>query len=221
MTQSGILYTAEMDLPDADIEPFLAWYAFRHAPDLYQAGFHVCTCYRAVEGDMNILDVYQAASPDVFTSPVYRSMMANDPYGRELMLRRRNKAHTIYAQLAGAPLTNCQAAKLDADWVSLIHFAAQEVVAAEIAEFMVADGDLIAPAAKSWRLAHRTADHPTNTTFRPRCLLLIEWGERPPPHVRPAKHLQDRCGGEVSQMDSFVGYRIYPWPNRKPAGLGG
>jgi hypothetical protein len=26
-----LLYTAELDLPDADIEPFKQWYAFRHA----------------------------------------------------------------------------------------------------------------------------------------------------------------------------------------------
>jgi hypothetical protein len=80
MTQANILYTAEMDLPDTDIEAFLAWYAFRHAADLYQAGFQVCTCYRAIEGDMNILDLYEATSPDVFSTPEYRGIMANDPY---------------------------------------------------------------------------------------------------------------------------------------------
>ena len=45
-----ILYSAELDLPEADIPAFSAWYGGRHAPDLYQAGFTVCTCYRAVEG---------------------------------------------------------------------------------------------------------------------------------------------------------------------------
>jgi hypothetical protein len=35
----------------------------------------------------------------------------------------------------------------------------------------------------------------------------------------PAKHLQDRFGSGISQMNSFVGYRVYPWPNRRTASL--
>ena len=97
-----------MDLPDADIEAFLNRYAFRHAADLYQVGFKVCTCYRAVEGDMNILDLYEAPSPDVFTSPEYRRMMPKDPYAAELMVRRRNKAHTVYSQRYAAAQPDCE-----------------------------------------------------------------------------------------------------------------
>ena len=44
-----LLYTAELDLADADIEPFLEWYAYRHAPDVYEVGLLTCSCYRALD----------------------------------------------------------------------------------------------------------------------------------------------------------------------------
>ena len=47
----------------------IAWYAFRHAPDIYQIGFDVCTSYRSVAGDMTILDLYEIDSVDIFDTP--------------------------------------------------------------------------------------------------------------------------------------------------------
>ena len=65
-----IFYTAELDFTaDEAINNFIAWYAGRHAPDLYRAGFEVCACYRAVDGGPAILDAYQAPSWNVFLSP--------------------------------------------------------------------------------------------------------------------------------------------------------
>lgn len=221
MTRAGILYTAEMDLPDADVAAFLSWYGFRHAADLYQAGFQVCTCYRAIEGDMNILDLYQAASAEVFTTPRYRAMMANDPYAGGLMVKRRNKAHTVYEQHLVTPGdANGEAPPLDADWISLIRFAASEPVEAELAKLLAEDESAgpVGAGAKRVRLAHRTTDHPTNPTFRPRCMLVIEWAERPPAQVRPAHFLRDRFSDDICEVDSFVGYRVYPWPNRSGPG---
>ena len=186
MTHAGILYTAEMDLPDADVEAFLSWYGFRHAADLYQAGFRVCTCYRAIEGDMNILDLYQAASAEVFTTPGYRAMMANDPYAAELMVKRRNKAHTVYAQhLVTPPMQMARPPCWMPTWISLIRFAASERVEAELAKLLAGDESAVAVGvgATRVRLAHRTVDHPTNPTFRPRCVLVVEMAERPPAEV--------------------------------------
>ena len=66
------LYTSEMDLAPEHIDAFVQWYAFRHAPDIYQIGFDVCTSYRGVAGDMNILDLYEIDSVDIFDTPQYR-----------------------------------------------------------------------------------------------------------------------------------------------------
>ena len=63
-----LLYTAELDLAEADIEPFRQWYANRHAPDVYQCGFLTCTCYQAEEGDMNLLDMYELPDASAFRS---------------------------------------------------------------------------------------------------------------------------------------------------------
>ena len=46
------LYTSELDIPEEHIDAFVNWYAFRHAPDIYQIGFDVCTSYRGIAGDM-------------------------------------------------------------------------------------------------------------------------------------------------------------------------
>ena len=42
-----IVYVAELNIAPADLPVFSAWYAGRHAPDLYQLGFRTCTSYRA------------------------------------------------------------------------------------------------------------------------------------------------------------------------------
>jgi hypothetical protein len=66
-----LLYTAELDLPDADIEPFKQWYASRHAPDVYHSGFLTCTCYRMRGGDMNLFDLYELQDWAIFEHPRY------------------------------------------------------------------------------------------------------------------------------------------------------
>jgi hypothetical protein len=220
MTNAGILYTAELDLAEADIEPFNRWYAGRHVPDLYQVGFQVCTCYRAIEGDMNLLDLYEAASWEIFNSPEYRGMGARDPYGAELMTKRRNKAHTVYAQRLITPHASGKAALLNADWVSLVRFDAAGPTEQQVADFVTTTeaARLIGLGARRVRLAHRTTDHPTYPTFRPRSMLLIEWPQRPATEAAPARHLQDRFPGALSHVDSFIGYRLYPWPDRKGTG---
>src|SRR5690606_35392384 len=93
-----LLYTAELDLADGDIEPFLQWYAYRHAPDVYQVGIRTCTCYRVSGGDMNLFDLYELPDWALFETERYRGMADRDPYMAPLMQKRRNKAHTIYDQ---------------------------------------------------------------------------------------------------------------------------
>jgi len=92
---TALLYTAELDLADADVRPFLDWYAYRHVPDLFPLGFVSCACYRTSGADMNLFDIYEIPSHEVFSAPGYRRMNERDPYAARILEKRRNKAHTI------------------------------------------------------------------------------------------------------------------------------
>jgi hypothetical protein len=214
-----IIYTAELDYPQADLAHFADWYAYRHAPNLYEAGFRTCTCYRAVTGGMDVIDIYEAESAAVFDAPRYRAMGPKDPYVAEILTKRLDKAHTVYDQLLIAPpAPPGETPALDADWISLIRFAAATATDDRIAAWL-GDGEtarLFALGAKRLRFAQRTGDHPVYTTHRPRCLFLIEWPERPPRDADTQRRMSERFGNEISDVDTFVGYRLYPWPD-KPA----
>jgi hypothetical protein len=119
-----ILYTAELDLAEADMPSFYDWFASRHVPDLQASGFRACSCYRAIEGGMDILDVYELPNTDAFKQPRYLEMGKRDSYAAAILGRRTDKSNTVYTQrvLGG---TRAEAAlPLDADWVSLIRFDA-------------------------------------------------------------------------------------------------
>ena len=63
---TSLLYTAELDLAEPDVKPFLDWYAYRHAPDLVPLGFGSSACYGATGGDMNLFDIYEIPNHDIF-----------------------------------------------------------------------------------------------------------------------------------------------------------
>lgn len=202
-----ILYTAELDLADADIPPFRDWFAGRHASDLYEAGLKVCTCYRAVEGGMSIIDIYEADDWAVFNGPAYVGIRPRDPYGPEILERRRNKSHTVYANDQGAIARG----PFRADFVSLARF---EAPAEAEAKLRAALGGA-APLAQRVRLVARTTDHPRNPTFRPRLMLLAEWNDRPPSAAALDEWVTAQLGAAPESLDHFVGQRIYPWPDRR------
>lgn len=214
-----ILYTAELDYPEEALAGFLEWYAFRHAPDLYACGFRSCACYRAVEGGMDIVDVYEAPSASVFTTPRYRSLADRDRYVAAILSKRRAKAHTVYEHEMLAPAPAGEMAPLDADWLSLLRFAAVPEADDRVGAWLAREEAprLAALGAKRLRLAFRGIDHPAYTTHRPRGLVLVEWPHRPPPEAELRQRLAAAFAVTVSALDAFIGYRLYPWPDKSGA----
>ncbi len=207
-----LIYTAELDLDDADVEPFLDWYAYRHAPDVYRAGFQTCTCYRVSGGDMNLFDLYELPSWDVFETPHYREMRGRDPYMDALMAKRRNKAHTVYEQCLIAPYSDEPC--LDADWISVFRFAVPDDADEAIAAILARHQPLFAASGlRRIRYAVRGRDHPRNPTFRPRCMVVAEWAEQPPADTGIPDVLFDAAGDTITDDTAVTGRRVYPWPS--------
>ncbi len=214
------IYTSELEIPDDQIDAFVQWYAFRHAPDIYQIGFEVCTSYRAVAGNMAILDLYEIQSVDIFDTPRYRTIAQTDPYSAELLARRTDKAHGIYSQVFVAPEPVDTRALLNADWVSVERFDCED----ETALTAYLDGGeaerILLAGAKRVRLVARTKAGPRHVSHRPRWILLVEWPQQPAIDDVGAR-LQAHFGSQVSATSHFTGYRLYPWPDRPetlPAG---
>ena len=216
---SKILYSAELELPEEDIPAFNAWFAGRHAADLYQAGFDVCTCYRAVRGGMTLIDFYEAPDASLFEAEAYRKIGPADVYGPPLMAKRLDKAHTVYTYRAGAPAGAAadSAAPFHADWVAFARFAASPTDATRLAAAIegAAGERLIAAGVRRVRLAERGPDHPRNPTHRPAYIVIAEWDDEPPDAADIGRFVTSQIS--TSGLDSFVGYRIYPWPD-KPRG---
>ena len=199
-----LLYTAELDLEEADVASFLQWYAFRHAPDVYEVGLLSCRCYRTFGGDMNLFDLYELPDWSLFETARYQGMRGRDPYMGPLMETRRNKAHTIYDQQLIHPAATPPS--LDCDWISVARFAAPPALDEAIVGALT---DLKGP--NRVRYATRGKDHPRNPTFRPRCMVVTEWSGRPGADL--AGLLRRVGGSAITDLDSFTGHRVYPWPD--------
>lgn len=210
------LYTSELDIDDAHIEAFANWYAFRHAPDIYQIGFDVCTSYRGIAGEMTILDLYEIDSADIFDTPQYRTIAQTDPYGTEILANRRNKAHTVYTQVFVAPEPVNTRALLNADWVSVERFEFTDPDKERLYRYLDAGEAerILLAGAKRVRLAARTKAGPMHVSHRPSYMLLAEWPQRPG-LADVGKRLREHFGGAISDPSFFVGYRLYPWVDRK------
>lgn len=210
-----LLYTAELDLAEADIEPFLQWYAYRHAPDVFRAGFHTCACYRVDDPGMNLFDLYEIPSWNLFETAWYRGMGGRDPYMAALMAKRRNKAHTVYEQRAIAP--NAPGPCLDADWVSIFRFAVDDETFddAIVAALTRHQPLMAASGLKRIRYATRGQDHPTNPTFRPGGMVVAEWSDKPPADCGIPDVLHAAAGEAISDDSAVTGYRVYPWRDRR------
>lgn len=192
-----LLYTAELDLAEPDLRPFLDWYAFRHAPDVYEVGLLSCTCYRVLDGDMNLFDLYELPDWSLFEGERYQGMRARDPYMDALMERRRNKAHTVYDQRLISPPADPPS--LGGDWIAVARF---EAAADQDQAIMESLGRITG--ARRVRYATRGKDHPRNPTFRPRCMVVTEWDARPSVDLATVLGLTAQC---------FLGHRVYPWPD--------
>lgn len=205
-----ILYTAEMQLPSDQMEAFDAWYAYRHAPDLYQAGFLACTSFRGSGGGMNVLNLYCLSGWETFERPEYRAIGKRDPHGAPIIAAATAKANTPYAIRASAPAL--AGAQIDGSWLTAVRFEADDRVEAALAEGLEA-GALTGSGALRAHLVRRARPHPTAPSDRPSHAILIEWADRPPPGD-PMSALP--CG-PLAEARTFVGCRAYPWPDRRQA----
>lgn len=209
------LYTSELDLAEEDIRPFIEWYAFRHAPDIFQAGFDNATSYRAVEGDMAIFDLYEIESVDLFERAEYKTIHAADIYSADVLGRRRSKTHTIYSHLFVAPEVVEDRPLLNSDWIAVERFSLEP--AAEDMVAFLASGEaerLLLAGARRVRLAMRSKGHPRLPSFRPPYLLLSEWPDRPD-MTSFRSSLAGRFGPSLGDWTSFIGFRLYPWPDKR------
>lgn len=208
-----ILYTAELDLPDEDVDAFLRWFAFRHVPDLARAGFPVWACYRAIEGDMNLIDIYELPAFEVLTGPTYTGMGGRDGHAADILAKRRDKSNTVYAQRPITPETFGEPS-LDADWVSIIRFEADPETAGTIERALEADAARLSDlGAQRIRFAERRQDHPVYSTHRPRWLAMAEWAAQPPETASLSALLAGIPAAALSNVKPFTGYRVYPWPD--------
>ncbi len=209
------LYTSELDLPEEYIKPFFDWYAYRHAPDIYQIGFEICTSYRAIEGDMSIFDLYEINTVDVFDTAKYRAVSANDPYSGPLLANRKAKAHSIYSQLYVAPEPEDSRPLLNSDWIRVDRFDAPQTDLQALLDYLDAGEAerVLLAGAKRVRLARRTKAGPKHVSHRPPYMVLSEWPERPALSDIGAA-LAKRFANDVCDQSTFVGYRLYPWADR-------
>ena len=209
------LYTSELDLPEEHIKPFFDWYAYRHAPDIYQIGFEVCTSYRAIEGDMAIFDLYEINTVDVFDTAKYRAVSANDPYSGPLLANRKAKAHSIYSQLYVAPEPEDKRPLLNCDWLRVDRFNSGDVTSDAISAWL--DGGeaerILLAGAKRIRLAMRTKAGPKHVSHRPPYMLMSEWADKPAV-ADIGTRLATKFGNSIADQSTFVGYRLYPWADR-------
>ena len=210
------LYTSELDIPEEHIDAFVNWYAFRHAPDIYQIGFDVCTCYRGIAGDMMILDLYEIDSVDIFDTPQYRTIAQTDPYSAAILAHRSNKAHTVYSQVFVAPVPVDARPLLNADWISVERFECADPDKDALLAYLdsgEAERILLA-GAKRVRMAARTKAGPKHVSHRPTYMLLAEWPEQPA-IVDIGDRLGSRFGPAIHDRSFFVGHRLYPWVDRQ------
>lgn len=209
-----ILYTAELGLEEEDVPIFLDWYAFRHVPDIVACGFSICCCYRAVEGDMTFLDLYELPSRKVFTNPRYTRLAVRDVYAPAILGKRRDKSNTLYRQRAIAQNLSGDGPTLDADWVTAVRFEASAGAAGAVEDGLRGEATrLFALGALRLRFAERTENHPVYTTHRPRWIALAEWPRRPPHDASLAAVLDSLSVPGVTEVKPFTGFRVYPWPD--------
>lgn len=213
-----VLYVAEVDYPPEQLTRdggFTAWYAHRHAPDLIRAGFRTATSYRAVSGGMAALNVYEVPDTSVFAGPIYKAALPGDPYAPDVRNTSagRQRAQTAYLERVAAP---ADAGPMNADWVSLIRFALPEAQDAALIAWVCGDFHArLAPlGAKRVRLGTRTVEKIGAGTHRPRGIVLAEWAAKPAAEADLRPLLVTRFGA-VTDVDSFTGWRAYPWPDAR------
>jgi hypothetical protein len=216
---TSLLYTAELDLAEGDIKPFLDWYAYRHAPDLVPLGFESSACYGTTGGDMNLFDIYEIPNRDLFYGAGYRRMNERDTYAAPILASRRNKAHTIYAQHRLDIGGLSAGGRLDADWITVSRFdsaADTDALAAVLSGHAGAWSDAGNQDDTFWQPHHR----PSGLHHEPAALHAAVRVATPARRRRRTDrpcHAGDRPQGRRLTPDHVRGHRIYPWPDDEDA----
>ena len=208
-----ILYSAELNFPDDQLAEFRQWFAHRHAPDLFRAGFRNATCYSPLAGGMNVMDLYEAADIGIFTSDAYRDVRLTDPHNKRVLrdIDRVPKHYTIYAQRAlrapagGLPL-------LGADRLTMIRFNAPKATADAAASWWAGEegARLAGIGATAIRFGERLKDPRDVPGDRPHWIAIVEWSGAPA-ELGPA--IAARFGAALADLDLYPARRRYPWPN--------
>ena len=211
------LYVVELEMPPAHIDEFTEWFAFRHAVDLFKSGFQNCSCYRAVEGGMNLCDIYDLQPGDILDRCVPERAQAR-PAQRHYPEKDRPHRIDLYAEAGRWFTGGCGDG--DAGCGLGLHDPVRRVGGGGSQADCLDRGSewprLSVPVATRLRFGARSSDHPlAGPSKRPRCVLLAEWNERPGKAAEIAARLKQQFADDLSGLDAYVGYRIYPWANKQ------
>lgn len=208
-----ILYMVEVDVKKEDMEYFERWFAGRHAPDLYDAGFLRCTSYNTLDGSFSVLDLYELPDWEVLSSPGYQRVGKNDPYRDNVLKRMGSHGASLYDQIHISPSPEGSGATLDGPRISVIWFDARDADEAAIARaFDTCSQALKAQGALRVRMGKRTRDHPLVKSHRPLYVLVAEWPEDSSlPDMRAL--VEQTAVGALANSETYTAERAYPWRN--------
>lgn len=217
-----IFYIVELDFPEGHAEEsfpgFYSWYASVHSPHLYEGGFTVCTSYKRTEGAMQMVDIYQANSWDIFTSGPfarYLEVAARDPWRPDYIGKTPN-TRTPYHHVAwrGQDMEE-MARPLEADWVAVWRFDADANLIAEVAKWMAASGETLFrdAGATDIRLLVKTRESPTGSSIRPGGAICIGCPRKPDSGLGVSAKFPDLLKAAIGDTPGFVGWRTFPWPD--------
>ncbi|WP_426955070.1 hypothetical protein [Muricoccus radiodurans] len=207
-----IFYVVEIDPPAEALPDFAAWYAFAHAPHLFNGGFTNCTSYVGVSGTMAVVDIYQSDDWSMFQRPAFQRYIpiaVADPFRPDAIRGRRN-SRTVYHHHPDTPLPLRDAAlPLDTDWIMIWRMEGDAALEARIADWLRDGGAerLTGLGARGIRLLHRGPDAPTGPSIRPALAVVTEWAAQP---AYPAG-LPDWLSALIDPAQGFIGWRLYPW----------
>ncbi|MHA6689603.1 hypothetical protein [Devosia sp. A449] len=205
-----LLYTSEMDLPPEDFRTFAQWFAGKHAPDLWEAGFLTCSCYRAVTpGDVTLIDFYQIPSWDVLNQPPYTELKGDAGKAYVSGVNRWG-ASAVYDQARIDEYVPEKCSFRLLGWLTMIRYDG-DLPAIEAA-LQAGDSVFRAAGAVRARYSRHGMPHPRRPVrSRPEGALILE-SENEQQAMSLLKALEAAMPASAQNVSSFVGQCVVPWP---------
>jgi hypothetical protein len=222
------IYTARSDVPPPHRARVDDWYAHRHGPDLIRAGFYTAQVYLSEVGGPLVCNLYEIPGHDLFLTPAYRAVAANDAEGPAVIALLTNRSNTAYDQLVTVGVR-----RPVGDWSRGDRTGGVEAACLTTARFDLADSDEAAllewyethegprlqgrPGFRASRLCRRGPPHPVAASRDPRWFVINEW-EDPAAALAdgPAETAGARCAaafpGRLSSFVYNVGRRVLRLP---------